>query len=135
MVTAIEEIACPVIEASVERIKEIVKALYQDITIAADLYTIPNIHISKNPNQDDVAAYLVGQNIIVLNAVHLQTKDVERIAFILAHEVWHHRQWEDGETFSNYITPSANQSSYKSQRVEQEANDFAASLFPNVLVS
>lgn len=138
MTTAVvvEEIKCPtieeLIEESAELIKEVVTMLYRGIAKAANVMTMPNIHISRKYGSEP-AAYLPGQNTIVLNAISLQSKDVEVIAYILAHEVWHHKQWEDGETFQDYITPSANKAEYQNQRVEQEANDFAESLFPGAL--
>jgi Zn-dependent peptidase ImmA (M78 family) len=125
------------IEESAQIIRKVVNVLYSDILEAACVKTAPKLHIMKDPSYsaNERAAYLAGQELIVLNAVNLQGKDLERIAYVLAHEVWHHKQWEDGETFHNYIVPSANQSGYEAQRIEQEANDFAASLFPNALVA
>lgn len=139
MTTAVvvEEIECPTIEEliaeSEELIRELVKALYRSITKAADVSVIPKIYISKRMDTNDKASYLPGENLIILSAVNLQNKDVEYIAYVLAHEVWHHKQWEDGETFESYITPSADRAGYANQRVEQEANDFAESLFPGAL--
>jgi hypothetical protein len=141
MVTIVEEFEQvsmeDLIEESAYLIKELVKVLYKSITTAAGVVTVPKIHIMKDPSysQNEKAAYLAGRNLIVLNAVNLQNKDVEYIAYVLSHEVWHHKQWEDGERFESYISPSADQSGYESQRIEKEANDFAESLFPGALVS
>ena len=122
------------IQESEELIREVVKALYRSILTAARVEIAPKIHISK-VESNEKAAYLAGRELIVLNAINLQNKDVEYIAYVLAHEVWHHRQWENGETFEGYINPSADRAGYENQRVEQEANDFADRLFPGVFVS
>ena len=121
------------IDESVEIIKGVVKDAYHLMGRIAGVKTLPKIYIHQDMNVDrDMASYLPGRNIIVLNAIELQNKGAEKVAFVLAHELYHHKQYEDGERFDNYVTPGMGKEEYKNQRIEREANEFAARLFPDV---
>lgn len=120
------------VEESVELITLVVKELFYGIAAKAGIQNPPKVRIHKTFEEVPTAFYSAGLGLITLNAIQLQNKDVEYIAFSLAHELYHHKQYEDGERFEYYVNPEKDKAIYASQRVEQEANDFAASLFPNV---
>lgn len=118
------------VQESVELVTEVVNHLYHGIAKQAGVKSLATISISKDFDRNDAGFYSAGISRITLNAVKLQNESIEHIAFVLAHEVYHHKQWEDGERFESYISHTEDVISYKMQRVEQEANDFAESLFP-----
>ena len=119
------------IDESEEMLQLMIHMLYEDILKHAKVERTPRIEICRDLEASYKAYYRVGDELIVLSAVNLQNKDVEHLAFVLAHEVWHHKQWEDGETFEDYITATVDVNAYRAQRIEEEADMFALHLFPN----
>lgn len=118
------------LEESVELVQLVVKELLVGICVKAKIKTLPKVKVTTNESETAFGAYMAGASMIRLNAVNLQGKDIREIAFALAHEVYHHKQWEDGERFLNYVAPGQSTADYKAQKVEEEANAFAEKLFP-----
>lgn len=118
------------LEESVQMVNLVVNELLVGICVKAKIKTLPKVKVTTNEEVSQIGGYLAGASLIRLNAVNLQGKGVREIAFALAHEVYHHKQWEDGERFENYIQPGENAVNYQAQQVEAEANAFAGRLFP-----
>lgn len=118
------------VQESVELVQLVVDELLVNICVQARIKKLPRVVVTRNESESAFGAYMAGASIIRLNAISLQGKGIEKIAYALAHEVWHHRQWEDGERFEHYVTAASSKEAYEAQRVEAEANAFAGKLFP-----